>query len=278
MIYINRPGVYTNEYYNDAVEITAPDVTLENCRINGNHREDILLTMFHNTKLINSVLLGSNFGSHRGIRADAIGCRIHRSRVLNIFSDIHTQAVAAWEGCYDLVIEDSELQAAGENVIFGGSVCADPKLIPRKILILNCDLSKKPEWLSDPTVTCVNNFEIKNGIDIVVKDCKMWGSRAGGGQDGYAIVLTVRQQPLPYGIVKDVIISGCEIENTMGGVHFLGHDDTFPYEPEGVQLENVVIAYNRFRSMHNNARQFFINSGSKNLIIIGNDVRGEGLN
>ncbi len=276
MIYLTVPGVYHSETWNEPVEVLAPDVTLDNCRINGTHREDILLTMYHNTKLINSVLLGSANGAHRGIRADAIGCRIHRSRVLNIFSDIHTQALAAWEGCYDLICEDSELQASGENILFGGSYCSSEKLIPQKIRILNCDLSKPDLWLNDPAVTCVNNFEIKFAIDLKLKNCKMYGSRAGGGQDGYAIVITVRHEPPPYGKIENVEISGCEIINTTGGVHFLGHDDTYPELPNG--LEDVVIANNRFRDMYGNARQFMLNSGSRNLQIINNEVYGLDLN
>jgi hypothetical protein len=233
--------------------------------------------MHHRTKLLNSVLMGSVHGAHRGIRADSVGCRIHRSRVLNIFSgNFHTQALAGWEGCSDLIAEDSEFQASGENVIFGGAHCNDEKLTPQDITFINCDLSKPKEWLDNPAITCVNNFELKRGKRVKLYGCKMDGSVAGGGQDGYAIVLTVRQEPAPWGSIEDVEIIGCEIRNTMGGVHFLGWDDMAPPPPDNIysygHLKNILLTRNRFRDMGEGARQFFINSGSENLQFISNEV------
>lgn len=273
MNYIYTPGVHSGVRFEGPVTYMVPGIILDNCRIEGTHREDILLTMHHHGQFNNSVAIGSPNGAHRGINVNCRGWRVTRSRVLNVFHDIQTNGIAGWEGCADGVVEDCDIEASGQNIIYGGSYCGHADLIPQDIVHKNLTLLKPERWLKDPTVTVVNHFEIKNGKRIKATNVRAQGCRPGGGQDGSSILLTVRQDPPPYCCVEDIELSDWDIEDVEGGIQILGHDDMFPPPQDGYGLvERVLLKNLHFRRLKDNARQIHINSGSKNLTIQGMTV------
>jgi hypothetical protein len=112
------------------------------------------------------------------------------------------------------------LEAAGENIIFGGDPTGIPGLVPSNILIEENTLYKPLSWRGVFRVK--NSFELKNARHVIfrhnhIKHCWM------DSQVGWAIVLT----PSPSGSdswahVEDVLIEWNHIEGAAGVVNALG--------------------------------------------------------
>ena len=80
------------------------------------------------------------------------------TEVLNSYiSDVHgrgydTQAICTWNGPGPFKIINNYLEAAGENVMFGGSPAAIPNLVPTDIEIRNNYFFKPLSWyVNDPS-------------------------------------------------------------------------------------------------------------------------------
>jgi hypothetical protein len=99
------------------------------------------------------------------------------------------------------------------------------------------------------------------------------------GQDGYGILLTVRNQDgkNPYATIEDIEISNCILDNLGAGVQILGQDYSHPSNI----MSRVKLLNNKFTNIDgSNGRgmQIFISRGSKKLTIQGNEFYGERLN
>ncbi len=139
--------------------VTAPDVSFVGLRLEGKNKDATILTAGPRTIVDGCVVLGSPTGQHRGIRADADGIQILRSYIGNIWKDQDTQAIAAWDGCKNLLIDDCFLEASGENVLFGGADSMTEAGIPQDILIQHCTLSKPLSWIGKAGLTAKNGSE-----------------------------------------------------------------------------------------------------------------------
>ena len=98
------------------------------------------------------------------------------------------------------------------------------------------------------TTTCYwwvkNDFELKNAQYVLVEGNIFENSWVGWDQDGFAIVLTPRNQNggNPWAIVADVTIRNNVIRRTVNGVFLLGEDTNYPSQ----QLQRVLIQNNLF--------------------------------
>src|SRR5205823_7269809 len=93
-----------------------------------------------------------------------VGCYV--SDVKAIGQD--SQAIAGWNGPGPYTIENNYLEAAGENIIFGGSDPAIPNLTPSDITVRGNHLTKQLIWRSQPTWNVKNLFELKNAQRVVI--------------------------------------------------------------------------------------------------------------
>ena len=91
-------------------------------------------------------------GQKRGIALNAANVAVTNSHISDIKAiGQDTQAIAAWNGPGPFVIENNYLEAAGENVLLGGSDPYIPKLVPSGLMFRRNYLSRPVSW-RDPIV------------------------------------------------------------------------------------------------------------------------------
>jgi len=158
-------------------------------------------------------------------------------------SDIHeintdTQAVASWNGPGPFAIVNNYLEAAGENVMFGGADPTIPDLVPADIEVIGNHLTKPLRWKEgDPsyegTAWAVKNlFELKNARRVLV-DNNLLEHNWPHAQNGFAILFTVRNQDggAPWSTVEDVTFVNNVVQHVAAAINILGHDDIHRSQP-----------------------------------------------
>ncbi len=170
--------------------------------------------------------------TRRGIALSSI---TYAAVVDSYFSDFHcvavtgsctdSQTVAAGGGDYPegpFKIVNNFLEAAGENVIFGGRPA---KTTPADIEIRGNHLFKPMTWMQgqpgfvggpdDRPFIVKNHFEIKNAQRVLFEDNLLENSWGGFSQTGFSILLTPKNQEnkCPICLVTDVTIRNIKIVN-----------------------------------------------------------------
>jgi hypothetical protein len=147
-------------------------------------------------------------------------------------SDFHqvaddSQAICCWNGPGPFTIENNYLEAAAENVLFGGADPSIPYLVPSDITFRRNYCSKPISWKGgSPHWSVKNIFELKNAQRVLV-DGNTFENCWADGQNGMAILLTPRNQDgtAPWTVVQDVTFTNNIVRNVAGGVNILGTDD-----------------------------------------------------
>lgn len=221
----------------ETLRLSAPGITLAGIRILGTHSEDVIMHLGDRSILDRCLVYGSEQGAHRGVAVDdAVGARMYGCYVGNIWHTIDTQAIGASSGVRDFMAANCTLEASGEVILLGGGNCASESAIPRQIRLDNLTLTRPMSWRGRTDLKVKNLFELKNAVDVqftnsLLENC--WQS----GQDGYAIVLTVRNQTAineagdgegenPFATVQDVLLKNLTVKNASAAVNILGRDDT----------------------------------------------------
>jgi hypothetical protein len=170
----------------------APDTSvqqLSNLVELGNGSETSLDELPANIIIDRSYLHGNDSGNfRRGVAMNGMHLAVLDSYVAN-FHDGNgdSQAIGGWNGGGPFKIVNNYLEAASENVLFGGSDPAIPGLVPSDIEIRRNLSTKRQEW-RDARVPVKNAFELKNARRVLVEGNvfeRVWPS----GQDGTAILL-----------------------------------------------------------------------------------------
>jgi hypothetical protein len=185
-------------------------------------------------------------GQKRGIALNAgettiTGCYV--SDIKTIGQD--SQAIGGWNGPGPYLIENNYLEAAGENIMFGGGDPSIPQLTPSHIVVRNNFLSKPLAW-KDPAAPkwqIKNLFELKNARAVVVEGNVMERSWQ-QAQSGYAVLFTVRNQDggCPWCQVEDVQFRGNLVRDVAAGMQILGTDPVHPSR----QTNRIVVRDNVF--------------------------------
>jgi hypothetical protein len=133
------------------------------------------------------------YGHRRGLALNSAASTIVNSH----FSDIKginqdTQAICGWNGPGPFLIENNHLEAAAENILFGGSDPYIPQLVPSGITIRRNLITKPLAWMSQSWVV-KNLIEFKNAKDVVVEGNTIENNWA-SGQQGYSIIFSPRNQ------------------------------------------------------------------------------------
>jgi hypothetical protein len=156
--------------------------------------------------------------------------RFRRSCVSNLWKEGQdSQAFCAWNGAGPYLIDDCSLEAASENIMFGGADALSAEHVPADIVVSNCHLTKNLAWRGHPRVV-KNLFELKCAKRVTVKDTLMehcWAD----AQGGTAIVLTPVNQlaAAPWSVIEDVIFERVTVRDTENGVTVTGYG--YQYEP-----------------------------------------------
>lgn len=152
----------------------------------------------------------------------------------NIIENFHaagqdSQAICGWNGPGPYTITNNYLEAASENILFGGADPSTPNLVPSNITITGNYLTKRLAWRSQSGWDIKNVLELKNASHVTISGNTLENSWA-DAQAGYLLMLTVRNQEggCPWCVVSDVSVTGNVFRHGGGFVDILAVDDSNP--------------------------------------------------
>jgi hypothetical protein len=170
-------------------------------------------------------------GGKRGIAAHTRAFTLTRSRVVGFWwQGADSQALYSCNGPGPYTIVDNQLQASGENVMWGGGSIRSAAMVPGNVLLKGNLIDKPQEWRQ-------KLGSVKNSIEFkAVKGALVEGNTVDGSwrdaQPGNAVVLTPRNQngDSPWTVVEDVVIRGNRFLNMTDGfwINILGTDTNAP--------------------------------------------------
>jgi hypothetical protein len=162
-------------------------------------------------------------GDVRGWVVHGSNVTITRSRCDNMKQGGRdTQCIAGWNGPGPLTVTHNYLEAAGENIMFGGADPSITGMLPCDILIADNVLVKPASWKGS-SWTVKNLIEFKSGCRV-----RIIGNTLDGvwppGQDGFAVLLKSTNQ---YGgctwcKTEDIEIAHNTLVNVSGGFKLAG--------------------------------------------------------
>ena len=182
-------------------------------------------------------------GQKRGVMGNGRSITLTRSHISGIWrAGQDSQAFCAWDGGGPYTITDNYLEAASENVMFGGANSQSPENVPSDILVERNHMSKPMAWKG--TSKAVKNlFELKSARRVTIRN-NLFENNWTDAQNGYAILFTVRNDDggAPWSVVEDVLFERNIVRNTENGINVLGYDS---YKPSGrttrVKIQNNLV-------------------------------------
>lgn len=212
-------------------------------------------------------------GSKNGIVLGGSNTVITRSHISDFKSTgQETHAINGYNGTGPYSVVDNYIEAAGVNIMFGGSDPSVAGLVPSDIMIRDNDIVKPAAWRSQAWVV-KNLFELKNARRVTFENNRLDGSWT-SGQTGYGILLTVRNQDgnCPWCLVEDVVIRRNTITNVGAGFQILGTDYTYPSGIlQRVQIEDNALAID---GSYGAGRSFTLIAAPRDLSITRNAITG----
>ena len=184
-----------------------------------------------------------------------------------------SQAIAGWNGTGPFKIANNYLEAAGENVMFGGADPAIRDLVPADIEIRRNHLAKPLRWkaghegFEGVDWSVKNLFELKNARRVLVEGNLLeynWPA----AQNGFAILFTVRNQDgrAPWSAVEDVVFANNIVRHVGAGINVLGRDDNHPSQ----RVQRIDIRNNLFADVGGSwgsGRLFQLLDGTSDVVI-----------
>jgi hypothetical protein len=217
-------------------------------------------------------------GGRRGIALNGLHMAVVNSH-LSSFKEVgaDSQAIAGWNGPGPFRIENNYLEAAGENVMFGGADPAVRNLVPSDIEILRNHFKKPLRWKIDHpeyegTPWSVKNlFELKNARRVLVEG-NLLEHNWQHAQNGFAILFTPRNQNgrAPWSVVEDIVFKNNVVRHVGAGFNILGRDDNHPSE----QTRRILVQNNLLVDVGGkwggNGRLFQLLDGTADVSIVNN--------
>ena len=213
-------------------------------------------------------------GSRRGIALNGAHVTVADSHISD-FKELEndSQAIAGWNGPGPFLIENNYLEAAGENLLFGGADPRIPDLVPADIVIRGNHFSKPLAWrIGDPAYAgrpwiVKNLFELKNARRVTV-EYNLFEQNWSHAQDGLAILFTVRNQDggSPWAVVEDVTFANNVVRRVASGMYVLGFDDIH----DSRQSSRIAIRNNLFTEIGGSwgdGRLFLVQNGARDVTI-----------
>ncbi|HET6958498.1 MAG TPA: hypothetical protein VFI56_17995 [Vicinamibacterales bacterium] len=153
------------------VEAEPSDIVIDRCYLHGNDQGDY----------------------RRGVALNGVRMAVVDSSLEN-FHDAHSdsQAIGGWNGAGPFRIVNNLLEAASENIMFGGADPAIEGLVPSDIEVRRNLSTKRLSW-KESGVAAKNAFELKNARRVLV-DGNIFEHVWTSGQNGTAIVLKSTNQ------------------------------------------------------------------------------------
>ena len=189
----------------------------------------IVLQDSTNIYLDRILMVAGVYGQKRGIRGNGKQITLTRSYIANIWrSGQDSQAFCAWDGAGPYTIVNNYLEAASENVMFGGADSKSPDRIPSDILVEGNYFNKRLEW-KGAGVAVKNLFELKSARRITIRR-NLFEHNWTDAQTGFGILMKAVNQDgtAPWSVVEDVLFEQNLIRNTENGFNLLGYDYAHP--------------------------------------------------
>jgi hypothetical protein len=210
--------------------------------------------------------------NRRGIEMDGAYVAVVDSYISG-FQEIQTdsQGLFAFNTTGPLQIVDNYIEAASENVLFGGADSRDAALVPADIEIRN-NYIFKPLSLIGTQYSVKNLLEFKAAQRVLVSGNTFQNNPA-GGQSGFALLVTPRNQSgrAPWSVTSDIAIIGNTFINVGSGVNLAGRDDVHPSQ----KTERILIRDNLLgvTGLHGaDGRTFQVTGGGSDYTIDHNTI------
>jgi hypothetical protein len=218
-----------------------------------------------------------SFGQKRGIALNSASTTVENSYIAGIASASQdAQAICGWNGPGPFTIANNYLEAAGENLLFGGTDPAVPDLVPSDITIKHNQLSKPMGWRGQAWVV-KNLLEFKNAQRVVV-DGNILENNWQAAQNGYAVQFTPRNQDgtAPWTVVQQIEFTNNVVRHVAGAIAILGNDNDAPSQ----QTNAITIRNNLFEDVssatYGGTGWFMLTVGAVNMTVDHNTVFTDG--
>jgi hypothetical protein len=201
--------------------------------------------------------------NRRGIEMDGAYVAVVDSYISD-FQEIYTdsQGLFAYNTTGPLQIVDNYIEAASENVLFGGADSREAALVPADIEIRN-------NWFYKPLSLIGTHYSVKNLLELkaaqrVLVSGNTFQNNPLAGQSGFAILVTPRNQngTAPWSVTSDIAITGNTLINVGSGFNILGRDN---YKPslvtERILIRDNVVGVTGLNGADGRAFEF-VNGGS----------------
>jgi hypothetical protein len=184
----------------------------------------------------------------RGVLMDGLHIAIVDSYLSNFHSrNADTQAAVAWNTPGPLKLVNNYLEAAGENVMFGGAASATASYVPSDIEIRHNFFDKPLSWRpGDPAYAGVpwsvkNLLEFKNGQRALIEG-NVFGHHWAGGQSGFFFMMTPRGENNrnPWAFTGDITFRYNKILKTTAGLALSGTDLQVTQKSNRILVEHNV--------------------------------------
>jgi hypothetical protein len=208
----------------------------------------------------------------RGIEIDGAYVAVVDSYISD-FQEAGTDSQGLW--AYNttgpLQIRDNYIEAASENVLFGGADSHDASLVPADIEIRNNSFFK-PLSLIGSRYVPKNMLEFKAAQRALVTGNTFQNNPA-GGQDGFALLITPRNQSgnAPWSVTSDIAVTYNTLINVGSGFNISGQDNEHPSQMTArVLIRDNVIGVSGLN--HADGRAFQVLAGGSDYTIDHNTV------
>jgi hypothetical protein len=187
-------------------------------------------TLAHHIVFDRCYVHGQPTGSNqRGIAMDGAYVAVVDSYISD-FQEVNTdtQALFAHNTTGPLQIRNNYIEAAGENVMFGGADSSAATLVPTSIEIRDNHVYK-PLALITTKYTVKNLLEFKAARRVLVTG-NTFENNPAKSQNGFALLITPRNQSgaAPWTVTSDIAIVDNRFINVGSGFNIAGHDDIHP--------------------------------------------------
>ena len=141
---------------------------------------------------------------------------------------VDNQAVGAFNSPGPFKIVNNFLEAAGENIMFGGWGQNSNLWVPSDIEIRNNYIYKRLDWVAP---SLAGNMVVSNAVQLdsaqrVLFDSNVVQNVWAAAQLGHAIVLTVRTSLSgDLAVLNDIVITNNVLNNVVSGFNTLAKDD-----------------------------------------------------
>ena len=182
-------------------------------------------------------------GQKRAIALNSGSTQIVNSYISDIKAQgVDSQAIAGWNGPGPYLIENNYLEAAGENILFGGADPVIENLVPSDIVIRRNHITRPVSWRGSRW-TIKNLLELKNARNVKIEQNLIEHNWA-AAQAGYALLFKPENQDggAPWTTIENVEFVDNVVRHVSGAININGADPDHP----SARARGIVIRNNLF--------------------------------